>query len=294
MTNFGRISLITLATLGASLLGTSDAEAGGRFRFSGHAGVRWGGGVRVGPSVNMRWSRPAPIYRPHRWQVTGRVYIGPTYTYRPFYNYYQPAYVPSYYEGSYYPVQAGPSVGAATVVVGPRAELPRLGIGLFAGGASVEDRGSSTSESSDIGVLGRFRLSGGLLLEGELGKTSYEENLRVDRRLGASLVYEFGAHNRFAPYILAGLGVQEAETNGGSYNASQSYAEVGAGLRFAVTPKFHLTADLRLGARGTMSNDEMETLGSGTKARTIAPPATDSDDPSEEYTRGRISAILYF
>ncbi|MCX5748031.1 MAG: outer membrane beta-barrel protein [Proteobacteria bacterium] len=292
MTTTSLLGRSLLVAVGAftltSLLDTGTAEAG-RFRFSGHAGVHFGGGVHV------NYARPAPQFRPHRWSVSGHIYIGPQYTYRPYY-YYTPEYVPSYYPAqSYYPIAPAPSATAQTVVVAANPELPRFGLGLFAGGASVEDRGSSTSQSSDLGVVGRFRLSGGLLVEGELGKTSYAQDVRVDRRLGASLVYEIGAYNRFAPYVLAGLGVQNAETNG-AYSADQSYGEIGAGLRYAVTPSLHLSADLRLGSRATMSNDaDMSTLGTGNStARTIAPPPTSSSDTSENYSRGRIAAILYF
>ncbi|MBA3539698.1 MAG: hypothetical protein H0T79_08705 [Deltaproteobacteria bacterium] len=283
----GALGLLALA----SIVDVGTAEAG-RGRWGGGArwggNVRWSGGVHVGPSVRVHYARPA--WRPTRWSVGGSIWIGGSYNPRPVY--YYPEYVPSYYGASYYPVQPVAAPAATTYVVAApeRPALPRFGVGLFAGGASVED----SSESSDIGVLGRFRLSGGLLVEGELGKTSYEENLRVDRRLGASLVYEIGAYNRLAPYILGGLGVQEAETNG-SYNTKQSFAEIGAGLRYALTPAFHITADIRAGSRSTMSNDQMDTLGdSNSTARTIAPPSTSDSDTSEEYTRARLSAILYF
>ena len=69
----------------------------------------------------------------------------------------------------------------STVAVVARPELPKLGVGLFAGGAAVEGTGGGdTKNSSDIGLLGRYRLTQGLLIEAEIGKTSYEENLRND------------------------------------------------------------------------------------------------------------------
>ncbi|HSN27785.1 MAG TPA: outer membrane beta-barrel protein, partial [Kofleriaceae bacterium] len=210
--------------------------------------------------------------------------------------YYYPEYVPSYYSASYYPVEAsgGPSM---TAVYAPRPELPKLGVGLFAGGVSTQDSaGNSQHDSSDVGILGRLRLgNGGLLVEGELGKTSYDvngtSNVRVDRRLGGSLIYEIGAYNALAPYVLGGIGVQQASVNG-DYSTTQDFAEVGVGLRWAVTPHFHLTADIRAGSRSTVANDTMPASTLGT-ARSIAPPTTDSGN-SEDYTRARLAAILYF
>jgi hypothetical protein len=259
--------------------------------FSG--GFRFRGGVSVGTS--FRFARPA--WRPHRWHVGGSIYVGPRYTYypRPYYVYY-PQYVPSYYQTtSYYPV--APVAAPGVVAVAPvRAPLPKLGIGLFGGGSAVEAQdGGSAHQSDDLGLLARFRLTPGLILEGELGKMSYDDgdfdNVRVDRRLGASLVYEIGAYNRWAPYVLAGVGVQQAET-GGVYETTQDFAEIGVGLRWAVSQKFHLAFDLRAGSRATVS-DNTDTMPVGTATRTITPP-TESSDQSEEYTRGRLSAILYF
>jgi hypothetical protein len=292
--------LLALGALAfASLVGTTDVAEAGRARVHFSGGVRWGGGVHVGSS----WHFARPAWRPHRWSVGGSIYVGPTYYPRPYYVYY-PTYVPSYYHTtSYYPVAPAVSApGVVAVAPAPRRELPKLGIGLFAGGSAVESQtGESAHESDDVGLLGRFRLTPGLILEGELGRTSYDvdgtDNLRVDRRLSGSLLYEIGAYNRWAPYVLAGVGVQQAEV-GGYYSTTQDFVEIGAGLRWAVSPKFHLAFDLRAGSRATVSNDVMPVATglqpeSGTSARTITPPTEDSDD-SEEYTRARLSAIIYF
>jgi opacity protein-like surface antigen len=169
-----------------------------------------------------------------------------------------------------------------------RPELPKFGLGLFAGGVSVEDR----NESSDFGALARFRLTPGLILEGEIGKQTYEESQRTDRRLGASLLYEIGAYNTFAPYVLAGLGVQQADVDG-EYTTTQNFGELGIGLRWAVTPNFHLTFDIRAGSRASVSDDAPDPVDGSVSARSVAPPSVDSSE-SEEYTRARLAAILYF
>ena len=273
-------SVVGLATL--SQVDTADA---GRFRFSGggHVHARVSGGISVG------WSRPyRPAYRPG-WSVRGRIYVGPRYSYYPRYRYYYYQPVPSYYgyyqTESYYPVQ--PAAAVTVAAPAPRRELPRFGIGLFAGGVSVEQQ----DDSSDFGLLARLRLTTGFLVEGELGKTTYTNDLREDRRLGASLIYEIGAYNKFAPYLLAGFGVQQANIGDGEFKSTQDFGELGVGLRFAATPNFHLTLDVRAGTRKTIGGDEVAPV--DTAARMATPPAINSDE-SEEYTRARLSAILYF
>lgn len=293
-----RLALLVGAFGLVSLIGSEAAEAGRRGR------VVFGGGGRVSigvrGSASLHWSsRRHPTWRATRFSVGGHVHVRQPYYprygyyYRPYF--YTHAYVPSYYgttyyDAGYYPVAPAASPGVVAVVA-PQPALPKLGLGLFAGGVSVED----TSESSDLGILGRVRLGqGGLLVEGELGKTSYENDLRVDRRLGASLVYEIGARNRFAPYVLAGLGVQQAEV-AGTYSTTQNFGELGIGVRYAFTPKFHVAFDVRGGSRETISSDDpvMTLPADGTAARTIAPPSSESGE-GEQYSRARLSALLYF
>ena len=114
-------------------------------------------------------------------------------------------------------------------------------------------------------------------------------NQRVDRRLEGSLIWEIGAENSWAPYLLAGVGATRADTADATA-ATQGFGEVGAGLRWALTPHLHLTADIRAGSRGTVDG------GGATQpavARTIAPPPAGSGQ-TENYTRARLAAILYF
>ncbi len=282
--------LVGALALGTTLLHSETAEAGRRVWFGGGGGVRFG----ARGSVSVHWSSPPrATFRPRTWSVGGSVYVGGGYYpryYRPYY--YYPQYVPSYYgEQTYYPVAPAAAPGVAVAVADPRPDLPKLGIGLFAGGVAVQDQ----DDSNDMGVLGRLRLgNSGLLIEGELGKTSYTNDLRVDRRLGASLIWEIGARNRFAPYLLAGLGVQQADV-ADEYKTTQNFAELGVGVRFAVTPHLHLAADIRAGSRDTMSSDTPTTdVPVGASARTIGPPSSSAADDNENFTRARLSAILYF
>ncbi|MDX2094305.1 MAG: outer membrane beta-barrel protein [Kofleriaceae bacterium] len=282
-----------------ALVGSETAEARGRGWFGGGRGG--GAGVRIGGrgSVHVHWSTPrrAPSWRPRGWSVGGSIFLGPRVRYyrpyRPYYYYYaEPTYVPSYYGTSYYPVAPAPAAAPGVVAVAAQVAepLPKFGIGLFAGGVTVED----IDQSSDFGLLGRLRLGGGgLFVEGELGKTSYEDDLRVDRRLGASLIYEIGTRNRFAPYVLAGIGVQQADV-AGEFTTTQNFAELGVGLRFAVTPKFHIAADIRSGSRDSMSGNDGSAPVMDYAARTVSPPSGNAPDDDEGYTRGRVSALLFF
>jgi hypothetical protein len=299
---FALVFALGLSTL-ATVAHVESAEAG-RYRFGGGGGVRVHATVPSG-GVSVRYSRSPRWHGGRSWLVGGSVYVGPRTSYPayyPRYRYYRPYYyynynpVPSYYgygyyEQNYYPVAPAPQPAAAPAVTvsapEPRRELPKFGIGLFAGGVSVEN----VDESSDVGLLGRFRLTPGLLIEGELGKTSYEGNQRVDRRLGASLVYEIGAYNRLAPYVLAGLGAQQADV-GGEFTTTQNFGELGIGLRLALTPNIHLLLDIRAGSRASVSSDEKPSV-TGAVARTVSPPSVDSGE-GEEYTRARIAAALYF
>jgi hypothetical protein len=298
----GAFALMTLGALAES----QNAEAG-RYRFSG-------GGSRYsrGGGVSVHYSRPSyGGYRGYSygrgWGVRGSIYVGPSrgygyypryyYPYPRYYYYYNP--VPSYYgvysySQPYYPVAPQASVVSApgTVAVVARPELPKFGIGLFAGGSSVENtNGGSSNESQDIGLLGRFRLTNGLLIEGEFGKTEYANDLRIDRRLGAALIYEIGAYNKLAPYVLAGLGVQQAEVGDGQFQTRQNFGELGIGLRYALTPRFHLTFDVRAGSRATAESEAVPNPDVAT--RQISPPTVDST-ANENYTRARFAAIYNF
>ena len=104
------------------------------------------------------------------------------------------------------------------------------------------------------------------------------------------MLYEIGAYNTLAPYVLAGLGVQQADVDG-AYTTRQNFGEVGIGLRWAVSPNFHMTFDIRAGSRASVSDDREDF--DGVASRSISPPSVSSEE-SEEYSRARLAAVLYF
>ena len=283
---FGSHRLSTLVLGGAigaaSLLHGGDAEAGrvrfsGGAHFSGHVRVRGGGGGGGGHYARSRY------WYPRYPRFGGSVWIGGYYYPRPYY-YYYPEYVPSYYPPPvYYPVQ--PQVAPVAVAPEPP-PMPTFGIGIFAGGSSVRDE----QVSSDLGALARIRFTPGLLIEGEIAKTSFKDDVRVDRRIGGSLIWEIGARHTVAPYLLAGAGVSQADVDG-SFTTTQNYGELGVGLRVALSRNLHIAGDIRAGTSRTVDSDQPNNL--SVAARSVAPPSSPNDE-NEDYTRARLAAILSF
>jgi opacity protein-like surface antigen len=133
-------------------------------------------------------------------------------------------------------------------------------------------------ESGEIGVFGRFRLSKSFILEGELSRSETEDATRVDRSVGAALLYEFRPYRALSPYVLAGLGATGAEAFGGAATAAYGYGEVGAGLSYQLTPRVSVLADLRGGSR----HADMHSIKS------------DAFAVEEEYWRVRLGGLLHF
>ena len=297
------LALVLSSVLGLAVAQSGTAEAG-HGHFSGS--VRIGGGIRLRGGVSVRVGRPV-VVRPRVW-VGGRWWWRGWYGPRPYYYYYYyypygGEYVPSYYGGgSYYPVQPGQSVAApGNVAVAPRREpMPTLGFGVFAGGTRI----NGMDNASELGLLGRLRLTDGLLLEAEVAKDTLNGQVsgtftggeRIDRRIGGSLIFEIGARNALAPYILAGGGIQQAKVSGadffgGDFTTTQDFGEIGVGLRLALSRNIHIAADLRAGRSKTIDSNNNNVV---PLARTISPPPANADNNTEDFTRGRIMAILNF
>ncbi len=281
-----RASFVALAALAAAPVLAVDAAPAQAdvIHVGGSASIRVGGGIRV-RTPRVHW-RPHRHYGPRAGAV---IYVGGGGYYD--YRWAAPpppppcdcaAPVPAYY----YPAQP-----AAVVVAQPPApRLARLGLGGFIGST---DNDSFSGEGEDAGIFLRLRLTRGLILEGEAAHSDLDGPLD-ETRVGASAIYEFGAKNRWAPYILLGGGVSATGDDDGDDDdhVARSYGEIGVGLRFAVTERFHLAGDIRGGAATTLERDERYYDDSPDARGVIIPP--DDSEEETEYTRARLSAVIYF
>ena len=172
--------------------------------------------------------------------------------------------VPGYYE----PPPPEP------IMVSEREPLSTFGFGAFAGGGAI-DHEVGTGE---LGLLARARLSRSFELEAELSRTLTEDDIRLDRNVGAALLYNIMPQGKISPYLLAGAGGSHAEVGGGAAQAGYGYGEVGAGLSFRLTDGFSFVGDLRAGTR--TSHRELGT--------------SDALPRDESYGRMRLGALLYF
>jgi hypothetical protein len=143
------------------------------------------------------------------------------------------------------------------------------------------------AEGADVGLLARYRLGRHLHIEGEIGKSELADGDRVDKRMGAALLWDFNARAKISPYLLVGAGGTRAEIGGGQYAESQRYGEVGAGLTYRLSRSLQIGADIRAGSRAAAENSPDSTQ---PVAQSIA-PATQQE---EGYTRVRLSGMLYF
>lgn len=288
-------SIFTAGTAAALLLGMFAVDAP---QAAADVRVQLGGGISVRTTPRVRWSRPAPrsYYRP-RYAVGGAIWVGGGYY--SGYNSYRtyaapppppacecgPGAVPSYYPGYY---QQAP---AQYYVAPPEARtLPRFALGGFASGTATE-----ADETEEYGLLARFRLRGGWIVEGEIGSSRghYRDgdvhDIEDNSRVAAGLVYELGARNTWAPYLVGSVG---SVTSSGA-DSTRGFGELGIGLRWALSDNLHLTADIRAGARERQVDSFSDPLPEGAAARVVTPIGPDEEN-GEGYTRARLSAMLYF
>jgi hypothetical protein len=267
---------------------TSDAHADRyRVRVGGQARVRIGGpSVRVryraprvyGPGVRVRYR---PYYRPYRyrtWSVGGHVSGGLYYGSAVYYADPPPPPPPRCYEGCGPVVYSTPAPAPVAYVEPP---LPRLGIGVFAGSMDVEGQ----EIGSDVGLLGRLRLTNHFQLEAEFAKSEIADSTRVDRRIGAAAIYDFSPRSTFSPFVLAGLGFSQTEIGDDEFSTEQGYGELGVGLTWNLSRHLAISGDLRAGQRES-SDDDVALLA------TMPQPLPMEED--EAFTRARLSAILFF
>ena len=279
---------------GASYAGGHSVYGGASFGGpAGHAGV--------GPQArNIPPGHSGPVQGPGGYH--GGYYHGGYYGPRPAWYGYGYGYGYGYpyggigiYEGNsgYYA-----DGGYSARPMAPQPPLSRFGIGVYGGAVGVQgtDGSTPTTTGSDYGFIARLRLTPGWSIEGEIGKSQYTDSsatsstvgeTRMDRRYGASLLYEFGAYNTLAPYIVGGVGETVSDVSNGT-SADRAFGEIGLGLRYRIAPHIEIAADIRAGhSQGANSNSP--TVFAASTSSNLIP-----DGNGEDYTRGRISAILTF
>ena len=195
------------------------------------------------------------------------------------------AVVPSYYVSR--PYIAPPRVYVQTAYppvvaqpyVAPR--VSRWAFGAYAGSVDLEGQQEAMP---DLGIMGQFRLSPAFTLEAELSHSEKTEITRVDRRIGASLLYDFSPDQTLSPYVLAGAGLSQTDIGNGAILADQGYGEVGLGVRLRLGHRFQLVADVRLGSRETQDDVVYKS------SDPIAPAVEDE----EQYARFRLGGLINF
>lgn len=276
-----RISLAVLAfgLSGVTLAATSSrASADVRIRIGG------GGHIRFG-----HWHRPTYHYQGPSVRIGGAIWLGGSYYSGDGQGFAQPPPPPppacDCGTGYYPPIAPAPTAYAVAPLMAPPPPLPRFGIGAYLGGVAVQ----GVNEGQDVGLVGQFRLGRSLLVDGEIAKNTLASGDRVDRRLMAGLTYELAANRRLSPYISGGLGVTQVDVGGGSYQDSQSLAELGGGVRWRMTDRLSLFGDLRFGARQSIdSNAASDPKPMDTGLAKVMPQS------DEKYSRMRLGAMLTF
>lgn len=165
------------------------------------------------------------------------------------------------------------------VVPAPRPQMRRWAMGAFAGTVDVDGQ----EVGSDIGLLARYRATRGLSVEVEAAQSKLANGGRLDRRLGASLLYDLAPSRRLSPSLLVGGGYGQTEIGDGEFHAQQAFAEVGVGLTFRATKSLQVIADARFGARD--SSEEVS-------YKLVGPEPSYNED--EHYSRARLGLLLFF
>lgn len=195
------------------------------------------------------------------------------------------AVVPSYYVSRPRPVYSqttyvqGGYAPPAPVYIAPR--VSRWAVGAYAGSVEVD---GAPEAMPDLGIMGQFRLSPAFTLEAELSRSERSEISRVDRRVGASVLYDFSPDQTISPYILAGVGLSQTDIGEGAFLADKAYGEVGLGARLRLGHRFQLLADVRLGSRESEDDAVYKT------SEPIAPMV----QPDEQYARFRLGGLINF
>ena len=269
-----RTHRIALLIAGTALIAGAQAA-------SADVHISLGGRVRFGGPIRAHWTH---VHRP-AIHIGGSIWIGGGY-YQPFAQPPPPPPPPppcNCEPQTYYPIAPAPATYAvAEAAPAPLPPLPRLGIGAYVGGVAVDGQ----NEGKDVGLVGQFRLTRGLIAEAEIAKNELAGGARVDRRIMAGLQLELRPRAQLSPYLAGALGVTQVEVSDASWQDRQSLAEVGGGLRYRLSPRLALFGDIRLGQRQLADGSQPVPMDS---AAARAVPQAD-----EQYTRMRLGGLVTF
>ncbi|MBK9032941.1 MAG: hypothetical protein IPL61_16985 [Myxococcales bacterium] len=276
MTRTHRIALLIAGT--ALIAGAQAASADVRIRIGGGAHVRFGGGA----PIRAHWVH-RHVHQP-TVRIGGSIWIGGGY-YQPFAQPPPPPPPPPVScdceQPAYYPIAPQPVGYVAAPAPVATAPLSRFGIGAFLGGVSVDGE----HEGKDVGLVGQFRLTRGLIAEAEIAKNELAGGARIDRRIMAGLQIELRPYRRFTPYLAGALGTTQVEV-GDSWQDHQTMAELGGGARYRLSERLSIFGDVRFGQR--QLSDQADRPLDTTTARAIIP------SPDETYSRVRLGGMVTF
>ncbi|MEZ4402680.1 MAG: hypothetical protein R3B06_21850 [Kofleriaceae bacterium] len=271
-----RIAILIAGT--ALIAGAQAASADIRVRIGGSARIH------VGGSVQVRAPRAHWVRRHTGVHIGGSIWVGGGY-YRPFA---QPPPPPppavdcNCGQTYYPPIAPAPVTYAVATVQAPAPPpLARFGLGAYLGGVAVDGQ----HEGKDVGLVGQFRLTRGLIAEAEIAKNELDNGARIDRRLMAGLQFELRPYSRLSPYLAGAIGTSQVEV-GQAWQDQQALAEVGAGLRYRLSDRISLFGDFRVGQRQLSDQATAQPIDAAT-ARIV--PASD-----ESYTRARLGGMITF
>ena len=290
--------LFTAAAFGAGLFALPSVASAERYRVrvGGDVHVRARGHVRIGGPRTGSTARATgpPRYRRHyRPHFRPRLYVRPyarPYVYYPGvywgYRYAAPP-PPACYEAcgpsasAYY--QAPPQPVAVGHVI-ERDPLPRLGIGVFGGSVDTENN----EAGSDIGLVGRVRLTRHFLLEAEVAKSELDDGSRVDRRLGGSLLFDFLPYSDFSALRARRRRVRPDRRGRRHLHRPAGLRRARRRPRVGARPPHH--------ACSVTSVPALAPTRPTTRRVTLAPARAvlERRRTRERFTRARIGALLYF
>lgn len=261
------LCLAAIAALGAQALASQEAAADS-------VSVHWGAAARVDAGVHVNVDAVVGALA----TLEAGLSVGIGFSQPP-----PPPPVPTYYVEYVEPapvyVEHQPVYINRGIVAPRRAPMNRWGIGAFAGSVQADGQDSG----SDLGLLGRYRLSRSWAVEAELAKTEAADGARVDRRLGGSLIWTLPVGKRLKPSLLMGAGYGQSKFGPGELHAEQGYGEIGAGLSYGLTKSLDIMADVRAGTRS--SSDDVMYVAKGGVVHL---------EEDESYSRARIGAMLFF